>query len=290
MPDSLSEGCKDLIRGMLTVSLVDRITMGDIMDHEWFKAGLPTYIANQARYRIVNTPSTKLPFDAVILAEISDLFAEYGATEKAIFTYIKTLTNHSFGRDSEDWEDSDDEEDGTALDPDLKGKITVAYQLMLDSKMEEEYLYSESAVEESEDTLVRNMSLKDAPFSLEVLTKEHMSPQKRVVRDTPLVTESTWFLGLISSEPPREIMLELLRVLRLVGYEWKSVNAYRLRIRSRPGIEDIPTEVKMDVQLYKVKRRRYLLDFKILTSSIAGLDAVKRLLEEIQVSGNVLAV
>jgi serine/threonine protein kinase len=45
VPAYISKGCADLIRRMLVVDPLERITTSEIMEHEWFKVELPSYLA-----------------------------------------------------------------------------------------------------------------------------------------------------------------------------------------------------------------------------------------------------
>ena len=42
MPGYLSPSCASLIRGMLTIDPVERLTMEDVMRHPWVRCDLPT--------------------------------------------------------------------------------------------------------------------------------------------------------------------------------------------------------------------------------------------------------
>ncbi|XP_065657125.1 5'-AMP-activated protein kinase catalytic subunit alpha-2 isoform X2 [Hydra vulgaris] len=71
-----------------------------------------------------------------------------------------------------------------------------------------------------------------------------------------------WHLGIRSKSRPFDIMAELYRALRKLGYEWKNVNSFCLRTRKirKRG----PGYLKFTTQLYMIDHTGYLLDFKSL--------------------------
>ncbi|XBW35562.1 hypothetical protein QEN19_001137 [Hanseniaspora menglaensis] len=103
LPPFLSEGAVDLIKKMLIVNPLNRITIDEIFEHEWFKVELPEYLvpdrlknkvypgvefagnpsadeplkSNEFNKTIVNLLNTKLGYD---LVEIQQAFLDTGFT------------------------------------------------------------------------------------------------------------------------------------------------------------------------------------------------------------------
>jgi len=71
-----------------------------------------------------------------------------------------------------------------------------------------------------------------------------------------------WYLGILSSESPQEVMQEVFRALKEIGFEWKVITPFQLRCRIT--LDEGKSFVKIALQLYKVKEKRYLLDVKKL--------------------------
>ncbi|XP_076893158.1 SNF1-related protein kinase catalytic subunit alpha KIN10-like [Bidens hawaiensis] len=68
-PNYFSLGARDLIKRMLTVDLVNRITIPEIYKHPWFQVGLPQYIADHS----LNTSWNARKVDARVLEEMNNL-------------------------------------------------------------------------------------------------------------------------------------------------------------------------------------------------------------------------
>ncbi|KAK5583102.1 hypothetical protein RB653_004692 [Dictyostelium firmibasis] len=86
-----------------------------------------------------------------------------------------------------------------------------------------------------------------------------------------------WYLGAISQLPPHEIMGEIYRALKKVGFEWKLTGPYQLRCRMVNG-----KPIKLVLQLFRVAENRYLLDIKKIEGEIfIFFDICSLMLEEL---------
>ncbi|CAD6937009.1 unnamed protein product [Tilletia caries] len=101
---------------------------------------------------------------------------------------------------------------------------------------------------------------------------------------TPRRPRAKWHFGIRSKSPPLEIMLELYRTLQKLGMEWRvkhTAPAARLRRNDGQNNEDFEisgkgealffvetrwtvntVQVRMDLQLYRVEKDNYLVDFR----------------------------
>ena len=69
-----------------------------------------------------------------------------------------------------------------------------------------------------------------------------------------------WHLGIRSQSHPQNIMQEIMRKLQGLNFQWKMVNPFFLRCQyEHPSLGFV---VKVDLQLYQIDQRNYLLDFK----------------------------
>jgi 5'-AMP-activated protein kinase catalytic alpha subunit len=97
-----------------------------------------------------------------------------------------------------------------------------------------------------------------------------------------------WALGLQSHAHPREIMNEVLKALQELNVCWKKIGHYNMKCRWVPGLADgqntmvnnqlhfrdessiieddcamtSPTVIKFELQLYKAREEKYLLDIQ----------------------------
>ncbi|XP_019242353.1 PREDICTED: SNF1-related protein kinase catalytic subunit alpha KIN10-like [Nicotiana attenuata] len=102
--------------------------------------------------------------------------------------------------------------------------------------------------------------------------------------------ERKWALGLQSRAHPREIMTEVLKALQGLNVRWKKIGPYNMKCQWVPGVPGhhegmsnnsihnpffgddstiienggvtIPYAVKFEVQLYKTREEKYLLDLQ----------------------------
>mmetsp|Transcript_17532 Transcript_17532/g.24333 ORF Transcript_17532/g.24333 Transcript_17532/m.24333 type:complete len:163 (+) Transcript_17532:1077-1565(+) len=92
-----------------------------------------------------------------------------------------------------------------------------------------------------------------------------------------------WYLGIVSSRLPHEIMQEVFRALKATGFEWKILGPYQLRCRKLVSEGKGESKfVKIGLQLYKVKETKYLLDIKKLEGeTFPFFDWCSKLLNEL---------
>merc|ERR1719198_1863078 len=102
-----------------------------------------------------------------------------------------------------------------------------------------------------------------------------------------------WHLGVQSSMPPADMMLEILRALRALQFEWKIVAQYSLKCRpctssmdslgaSEDGGMALRCKVKIGLQLYKIQEDLYLLDVrKVDGDMLPFMDICALLLSEL---------
>ncbi|KAF7236134.1 hypothetical protein EG68_11505, partial [Paragonimus skrjabini miyazakii] len=74
-----------------------------------------------------------------------------------------------------------------------------------------------------------------------------------------------WHLGIRSQSRPWDIMHEVFKAMNTLGYEWKVINPFNVRVRKwNPVLQHFS---KLVLQLYQVDARSYLLDFKCIDES-----------------------
>jgi hypothetical protein len=69
---------------------------------------------------------------------------------------------------------------------------------------------------------------------------------------------SRWHLGIRSPSRPEDVMNEVYRALKVLNMDWKAYGRYHVCCRDKIG-EHV---IKINLQLYKVDQRYYLLDFR----------------------------
>eukprot|EP01132_Coremiostelium_polycephalum_P005957 gene5957-7420_t len=71
IPDFISPSCADLIRKMLVVDPVKRITISEIRNHPWFQVNLPKYLSSPERFLSKNIQK----LDDEILNQLSNIYS-----------------------------------------------------------------------------------------------------------------------------------------------------------------------------------------------------------------------
>jgi 5'-AMP-activated protein kinase catalytic alpha subunit len=232
LPSHLSPGARDLIPRMLVVDPMKRMTIPDIRLHPWFQSHLPRYLA-------VPPPDTlqqAKKIDEEILKEV----VKMGFDRNSL---VESLRNR------------------------VQNEGTVAYYLLLDNRFRVSSGYLGAEFQESIDGFNR-MNSHDSPRT------PGYSDYQGMISRPQIPIERKWALGLQSRAQPREIMTEVLRALQELNVGWKKIGHYNMKcrwvqpqnnpMRDTPGNDagTKPNLVKFEVQLYKTREEKYLLDLQ----------------------------
>jgi len=230
LPSFLSQGCKELIKAMLEVDPLKRITIEEIRRHPWFKTNLPTYLAE---------PSSTCPkikdLDLEIVEEIAQKFQEDKST---VIAALQNSENNN--------------------------EFLVAYHLIEDNKRMF-YFLSNGATpsDQTPSQLVSSPSIslrEELPFEFE----DEFNLTSKDISSTISKKENNrqmWYLGINSSLHPEQIMDEVYRALKIIGFKWKIIGPYALRCKITDNSRK-EKSVTLALQVFKVKESRYLLDIK----------------------------
>uniref|UniRef100_A0A8C8IN00 Acetyl-CoA carboxylase kinase n=1 Tax=Oncorhynchus tshawytscha TaxID=74940 RepID=A0A8C8IN00_ONCTS len=243
MPEYLTRPVASLLLLMLQVDPLKRATIKDIREHEWFKQDLPGYLFPE-----------DLSYDSTVLDEeaVREVCDKFESTESEVMSSL-------YSGDPQD-------------------QLAVAYHLIIDNRrimtQASEFYLASSPPQGSfmEDGIPLPPRVKPHPERMPPLLID--SPKARcpldalnTTRAKPLaVKKAKWHLGIRSQSRPYDIMAEVYRAMRQLQYDWKVVNPYHLRVRSKNPVTD--NLVKMSLQLYQVDNRSYLLDFKSIDDDI----------------------
>ncbi|KAG6522232.1 hypothetical protein ZIOFF_019370 [Zingiber officinale] len=253
LPSHLSALARDLIPRMLVVDPMKRITIREIREHAWFKTRLPRYLA-------VPPPDTSQQakkIDEDIIEEVTKMGFDK-------IQLVESLHNR------------------------IQNEATVSYYLLLGNRFRATSGYLGGDFQETMDYNLLNRSLSD-------VTAPHRLPgymeQQGVSSRAHFPSERKWALGLQSRAHPREIMTEVLKALQELNVCWKKIGHYNMKCRYFPGFPDTegmlsnslqsnhgfrdePTIVetngagkesiivKFEIQLYKTREEKYLLDLQ----------------------------
>ncbi|KAJ9173251.1 hypothetical protein P3X46_016408 [Hevea brasiliensis] len=257
LPSHLSPGARDLIPRMLVVDPMKRMTIPEIRQHPWFQARLPRYLAVPPP----DTTQQAKKIDEEILQEV----VKMGFDRNQL---IESLSNR------------------------IQNDATVAYYLLLDNRFRVANGYLGAEFQETMDCGFNRMHPND-PTSP---AAGHRLPGYMDYQGTSFKVQfpvdRKWALGLQSQAHPREIMTEVLKALQELNVCWKKIGHYNMKCRWIPGIPGHhegmvndpvhnnhffgdestiiendgvikpPNVVKFEVQLYKTREEKYLLDLQ----------------------------
>eukprot|EP00914_Ancora_sagittata_P001468 GHVO01003795.1.p1 GENE.GHVO01003795.1~~GHVO01003795.1.p1 ORF type:complete len:543 (+),score=66.28 GHVO01003795.1:133-1761(+) len=246
IPDYLNKSVVKLLTHMLQVDPLKRASVRDCREHEWFKADLPEYL---------------FPAQSDVDASIVDTDAIREVCEKCRVT--------------------EQEVHRALLSGDPQDQIVIAYNLVVDNKriadetaklqIDDFYLASsppaESFMVKYQCGQIPNSPLKPHPERMpEMNTTATLEPLLATERKKNIaMKKAKWHLGIRSQSKPQDIMHEVFRAMKTLGYEWKIVNNYHVRVRRKNPVNG--KYCKMTLQLYQVDQKSYLLDFKSLNTS-----------------------
>nr|XP_043631820.1 SNF1-related protein kinase catalytic subunit alpha KIN10 isoform X1 [Erigeron canadensis]XP_043631821.1 SNF1-related protein kinase catalytic subunit alpha KIN10 isoform X1 [Erigeron canadensis] len=251
LPSHLSPGARDLIPRLLVVDPMKRMTIPEIRGHPWFQAHLPRYLA-------VPPP---------------DSMQQVKKTDEDILTEVIKM---GFDRDG--------------LIESLRNRVqnegTVAYYLLLDNRFRNSNSYLGAEFQKPMEGYNRITSNDPATSVLVQHSTGYMDYHGTNMRNQ---VDRKWALGLQSRAHPREIMTEVLKALQELNVCWKKIGHYNMKCRWNPGHHEgtinngmqsssyfeeestivdadstysLPNVVKFEVQLYKTREEKYLLDLQ----------------------------
>ncbi|XP_074590089.1 SNF1-related protein kinase catalytic subunit alpha KIN10-like [Curcuma longa] len=246
LPSHLSALARDLIPKMLVVDPMKRITIPQIREHAWFKIRLPRYLAVPPS----DTSQQAKKIDEDILLEVTKM----GFDKNQL---VESLHNR------------------------IQNEATVSYYLLVDNRFRATSGYLGGDFQETMDYLNPNSSEMAAPHRQPgYMEQQGINPR---AAHSP-ASERKWALGLQSRAHPREIMTEVLKALQELNISWKQIGHYNMKCRYFPGFADSagmlnnesatveteaadkePLVIKFEMQLYKTREDKYLLDLQRLS-------------------------
>lgn len=258
LPSHLSPSARDLIPRMLIVDPMKRVTIPEIRQHPWFQVHLPRYLAVPPPDTMQQAKKTE---EDILLAVV-----KMGFDRNQL---IESLHNR------------------------IQNEATVAYYLLLDNGSRASTGYLGAEFQETVEGCFNPMHPSE-PVSPAIghhragyMDHQGMSG----LRQYPV--ERKWALGLQSRAHPREIMTEVLKALQELNVCWKKIGHYNMKCRWMPGntgpsegminnpvtsndfwdksniietdrIIQAPNVIKFELQFYKTRDEKYLLDLQRL--------------------------
>ncbi|ELR21414.1 protein kinase domain containing protein [Acanthamoeba castellanii str. Neff] len=246
IPSHVTPGCRSLIMSMLNVDALARATIEDIKAHPWYQVNLPEYL----KYTPVKiTLAREEDIEEDVLQEI---LTKFEMTREAA---IPLLLEASLEEDAGSSAQGND--------------IMVAYHLIHDARRMYEYKAFAPGDYETEDL---DVFMRPTPYGAALfsppplpspfasaaavgaspmgLTSPPLAPavngEKAKLLESSRKEAKKWYLGIVSSKHPREIMRHVLFALKATGFEWKQVSTYQVRCRQVGNFDDASEEAESD--------------------------------------------
>ncbi|KAJ4844138.1 SNF1- protein kinase catalytic subunit alpha kin10 [Turnera subulata] len=273
-----SPGARDLISRMLVVDPLKRLTIPEICQHPWFQRCLAPYLAVPLPQLLQQAQK----IDEAILQQVIKMGFDPNQVIECIQNRKQT-------------------------------QATVAYYLLLDNRPNVLGTYTRAQLEGISENASYNILTNQLPSPA---TGHHLQSCTELYGGTSSKLQSAanrkWALGLQSRARPQEIMMVVLTALHELTVCWKKIGHYNMKCRWIPGTAGyressmltdpvhsignqhsiIETDeaiasanvVKFEVQLYKARDEKYLLDLqRVQGPQFLFLDLCAALLAQLQV-------
>lgn len=300
LPNHLSPGAKNLLTRMLVVNPLNRITIHEIMEDEWFKHGLQDYLfppdqgKSKPQYIEVNEDVVRALMITMgygreeILNAIETGNKQESQQQKqlneVLDAYLLMRDNHALVKDLKHSKDDNNElflsrspppsytTNSTSAAPGVQQSLT----------------YQTLATVPDLSTLP-NSTIAILPSSLPTIHRAYMAErsnlQNLINPVVPKKLKTRWHFGIRSRSYPLDVMGEIYRALKNLGAEWAKPTEeelWTIRVRWKydqgdNGAANIPNMMKMQIQLFQLEPNNYLVDFKFDGWELASAEGASSL-------------
>ncbi|KAL6052206.1 non-specific serine/threonine protein kinase [Balamuthia mandrillaris] len=258
VPSHVSPACKNLIDSMLVVDSLQRATIEEVRQHPWFNVNLPSYLQYIPE-------KVDMHIDKIDEAVLQELLEKFGVSKEVA---LAALTEDGECSSPINRRDIAMSPRASSSSTSVSKQLKVAYHLIYDAKQ----IYKQTvpfspptspALAPQSQDLSQTRAVP-FPGDEEVVTRPRSySASAKIINGSHNTRKMQWCLGVLCNKAPNDIMRIVFNVLKENGFEWKCVTNFQLRCRSVPTRRE-QKEVKVGIQLYKVKPGQYLIDFKKL--------------------------
>mgnify|MGYP000021665819 CR=1 FL=1 len=312
LPNYLSAGAKHLLTRMLVVNPLNRITIHEIMEDDWFKQDMPDYLLPPD---LSKNKNSKIDVDEDVIRALS---VTMGYDRDEIVNVIEKANKQvAAGNSSSQQSKSSNEildayllmKENHALVKDLKKSKSENIESFLSQSpppspfpnagstssapgVQQSLTYQTLATVPDLSTLP-NSTIAILPTSLPSIHRAYMAETKQngdpLQQHAPPPTKklkTRWHFGIRSRSYPLDVMGEIYRALKNLGAEWAKPTEeelWTIRVRWKYDTSaqfecgSAPNLMKMQIQLFQLEPNNYLVDFKFdgweLAHGNAGTDS-----------------
>eukprot|EP01135_Chromosphaera_perkinsii_P010461 Nk52_evm24s2133 gene=Nk52_evmTU24s2133 len=278
IPNHLSEQTKDLLIKMLQVDPLKRATIAQIREHKWFLTGLAPYLFPD------NIDVEHLLDESVVQETCEKTRASREEVISAVYNEdpsdpLKVAYNLIFDSRLILTEAEKDKGSSRVFADFMAATSPPPWEGFTSPQNEPSTPMATSSVAASASGRTEEMQQNLRKLRGHYTTPSHTGASIDEIRGAPGTftkslsiqqalkarkKRSKWHLGIRSRNEPYEVMTEVFKAMKNLGFEWKVINPYHVRCRFINKINS--NVVFMILQLYRVDDKHYLLDFKNITS------------------------
>ncbi|KAK6463790.1 kinase-like domain-containing protein [Scheffersomyces coipomensis] len=281
LPNYLSAGAKHLLTRMLVVNPLNRITIHEVMEDEWFKQGMEDYLLppdlSKTKHKkveidedVINALTMAMGYDRdEIISNIERCNKSNSPSEQnneILDAYLLMKENHTLVKDLK-------KSNNDKIDSFLSRSPTPAFTSNSTSSapgVQQSVTYQTLATVHDLSTLP-NSTIAILPSSLPSIHRAFMMETNSQAAINPVSNKKSktrWHFGIRSRSYPLDVMGEIYRALKNLGAEWAKPTEeelWTIRVRWKYDIcevENAPDLMKMQIQLFQLEPNNYLVDFK----------------------------
>lgn len=280
IPDYVSPGARALLKKMLVVDPLQRITVTGIMEDPWFKENLPTYLLpmNDGREttRLFSKDDSVVKLLAQTLGYTEDLVisALNSGEESTVNTseirdaYHILVDNHEAGKSGDQHFATDALEDymktrtaakNTSADhtvPSSLGRNGIPSTFSFDA----DHLGPVGVAGSKISVLPQSLP----QYHLAYMQSRGVEMSKKLSPTTIKKSKMRWHFGIRSRSYPLDVMGEIYHALENLNAEWaEGDDSWTIHVRWKSENQNLGHYyLKMRIQLYQLEQNNYLVDFK----------------------------
>lgn len=296
LPNYLSEGAKRLLTRMLVVNPLNRITIHEIIEDEWFKQNIEDYLLppdlSKTKHNkieldddVVSALEATMGYDRDEIVNVINQSNEQSSPQQqsneVLDAYMLMKDNRSLIRDLKNskadnmvnfllqspppvWSGQGDHSNVkvNVNSASAGAHLSLTYQTL-------------SAVHDL--STLPNSTIAILPSSLPSIHRAYMAQtntgQSKITPVSNKKLKTRWHFGIRSRSYPLDVMGEIYRALKNLGAEWakpteEELWTIRVRWKYSPsaGVPDntrpLSDLMKMQIQLFQLEPNNYLVDFK----------------------------
>lgn len=263
IPEYLNRSVVSLLCHMLQVKPMKRATVDDIKEHEWFSQDLPGYLfpepveqdTSLIDQHVIDLVCSKF---SVEKEEVHSALLSSDPQNQLVIAYHLLLDNRRLD------DDIQEEEDKAAVRRDFYA-MSVSGQPQQPQQQIPRSPQPPGGSPASSDPPVRTHPERIPPMRLDPPSTGGDPGSGRQSGGASSGKRARWHLGIRSQSRPNDIMHEVYRSMKHLGFMWKTLNSFSVHVKRLNPMTG--RYAKMALQLYQVDAHSYLLDFKSIPST-----------------------